>query len=86
MAPELDMTPAGLLLNAYHRGGDVEAVLDEVDTREAAAGLAWISAQMGELIAVGKQAPAATGQHVGAAVNGGAQAAQWRARYPRAGS
>lgn len=33
MAPELDMTPAGLLLNAYHRGGDVEAVLDQVDCR-----------------------------------------------------
>jgi len=52
MAPELDMTPAGLLLNAYHRGGDVEAVLDQVDCREAAAGLAWIVVLLADLDAV----------------------------------
>jgi hypothetical protein len=36
-----------------------------------------------QLIQVGKQAPAATGQHVGAAIGGAAQSASFRSRFPR---
>jgi hypothetical protein len=39
-----------------------------------------------QIIAVGKQAPAATGAHVGNALGGAAHDASFRARYPRGGS
>ena len=34
------------LVLAYWTRGDVEAVLDQADTREAASGLAWLLAQV----------------------------------------
>jgi phage-related protein len=46
-------------------------------------GLSRLEAKLDRLIDVGRQAPAATGQHVGAALGGAAHDASFRARYPR---
>jgi hypothetical protein len=43
--PDEDMPGVAALILACHAGGDVEAALDGVDTREAARGLAWLFAQ-----------------------------------------
>lgn len=39
------MPGVAALIFACYTGGDVEAALDDVDTREAARGLAWLLAQ-----------------------------------------
>lgn len=43
--PDEDMPGVAALIVTYHAGGDIEAALDGVDTREAARGLAWLFAQ-----------------------------------------
>lgn len=48
--------------------------------------LTAIAAKLDRLIEVSRQAPAVTGQHVGAAISGSAQAASLRNRFPRGGS
>lgn len=45
-----------------------------------------IHADLQQLITVARQIPAATGQHVGGAINGAASQASFRSRYPRGGS
>jgi hypothetical protein len=42
--PDAAMPGVAELILAYHAGGDVEAVLDRLDAREAARGLAWLVA------------------------------------------
>lgn len=44
--PDEDMPGVAALIFASYTGGDVEAALDAVDTREAAHGLAWLLGQM----------------------------------------
>jgi hypothetical protein len=48
--------------------------------------IADVCARLDRLIDVSRQAPAATGSHVAAAVGGAASAASFRNRYPRGGS
>jgi phage-related protein len=52
---------------------------------DLAAKLDQLNASTKRLIDVSKQAPAATGQHVGAAINGAAHSASFSARYPHQG-
>lgn len=40
--PDAAMPGVADLILCFHAGGDVEAALDRVDTREAARGLAWL--------------------------------------------
>jgi hypothetical protein len=40
--PDADMPGVAALIVTYYEGGDIEAALDAVDTREAARGLAWL--------------------------------------------
>lgn len=42
-----------------------------------------LHADMREMVSVTRQVPAATGQHVGAAIGGASQAASFRSRFPR---
>jgi hypothetical protein len=44
--PDETMPGVAALIFASYTGGDVEAALDAVDTREAAHGLAWLLGQM----------------------------------------
>jgi hypothetical protein len=44
--PDEDMPGVAALICAYYARGDVEAVLDRMDAREAARGLAWLMAQV----------------------------------------
>ena len=50
---------------------------------DLAARLRQLHADNQQLIQVGKQAPAATGQHVGSVISGAAHDASFRSRYPR---
>ena len=51
--PDEAMPGVAALIFAYHTGGDVEAALDGVDTREAARGLGWLVAEMIGLTGLG---------------------------------
>jgi hypothetical protein len=42
-----------------------------------------IASKLDRLIGATEQVPAATGQHVGAAIGGAAQSASFRSRFPR---
>jgi hypothetical protein len=55
-------------------GGGVKPITD---------GLSRLEAKLDSLITVGKQAPSATGAHVGNAISGAAHDAGFRSRYPR---
>lgn len=47
--PDDDMPAVAALILASYTGGDVDAALDAVDTREAARGLAWLVGQTAAL-------------------------------------
>jgi hypothetical protein len=63
-----------------------QAQMEAMAERGGGGGNAALLARLDQLIQVAKQAPAATGQHVGAAIGGAAQGASFRDRYPRYGA
>jgi hypothetical protein len=71
---------------AYNGTGRTEQVISGKSMDDVADLLRQIHADNQQLIQVGKQAPAATGAHVGNAISGAAHDASFRSRYPRGGS
>jgi len=68
---------------AYNGTGRPEQVTSPAQAQSSQRSLDAIASRLDKLISVASQAPAATGQHVGAAIGGAAQNASFRSRFPR---
>jgi hypothetical protein len=68
---------------AYNGTGRPEQVTSPAQAQSSQRSLDAIAARLDKLISVASQAPAATGQHVGAAIGGAAANASFRSRFPR---
>jgi hypothetical protein len=78
--------PAGtvpVMSSGQQPGGGSPTMVPGGGDGASAATLSRIEAGIRELVQVTRQAPAATGEHVGAVIGGSAGAASFRSRYPR---